>query len=500
MLDILTKIDEKALLFSKNSNRIRKKAIGQFFTPKKIAEYMAESINLEKDSINLLDPGAGNGILSCAILAKILGNKNIKKVNVDLYENDKAIIDLLTESLVEIEELYKNYGKKLEYNIINEDFIIYNSTKWTDKEYYGEYDIVISNPPYKKLRKDSIECNLMKELVFGQPNIYFLFMAMSIKMLKDSGQFIFITPRSYFCGSYFIKFRKWFTGNVNIEKVTTFLSRKSVFDKEKILQETVIVKGRKNTEQMKLIEVLNIINSDEMKIHERIFVDKKTVFDKTENCYIKIPTSLKQYNALEFVNKWGSHLRDLGFKVSTGKIVDYRNREHIIDGTDITDNKIPLIWNINLKNGKFIWPQKFKDKFQLIMKNEDKKGLIKNSNYIFIRRTSSKEEQKMIQVVQYNKEFLNTQFIGIENHVNYLYKIDREINETELIGLYIIFNSSIIDNYFRVLCGSTQVNATEINSMKFPSEFDILQIGNIGENIADLTTENCDEILISYFR
>ena len=106
----------------------------------------------------------------------------------------------------------------------------------------------------------------------------------------------------------------------------------------------------------------------------------------------------------------------------------------------------------------------------------------------------------MIQIVQYYKDMLNTDRIGIENHVNYMYKLNGQLDMLEMLGLYIIFNSKIIDNYFRVLCGSTQINATEINSMKLPSQGEIKNLGRIGQKIKDLSSDKCDNILLDYFK
>lgn len=496
ILDILNDIEEDAIKFSSASDRFKKKAIGQFFTPKDIAKYMASLVEIEYKEVSILDPGAGSGILSCALLYELLNNREVFKVHVDLYEIDKEVLPLLENSFSRMKNIYEENGKSLVYNIKNKDFIIENSSKWEDKSFEGIYDIVIANPPYKKLRKKDRESMLMSSIIYGQPNIYFLFMAIAIKLLKENGQFVFLTPRSYFCGAYFIKFREWFICNNNIEKISMFDSRKTVFLKEQVLQETVILKGRKSKKQNDKIETRRIYDIKLGKISDAILVEKSIALDDTGYYYIKIPSTEEEYDSLKFVHRWTNSLDDLRIKVSTGKVVDFRSKNEIFNDTKITKNTYPLIWDINLKNGVFVWPIKYKKKYQLITSNSK---TICNLNYLLIRRITSKEENKRIQIVQYYKEMLETDRIGIENHVNYMYKINGELNQLELLGLFVIFNSSIIDNYFKILCGSTQINATEINTMKLPHAKDIENIGKIAEQIKPLTSDKCNNILLSYF-
>ena len=105
------------------------------------------------------------------------------------------------------------------------------------------FDIIVSNPPYFKLPIDDKRAVAAKAVINGHPNIYAIFMAISARLLKENGQLIFITPRSYASGSYFKLFREYFFKIIEIDKVHLFVSRKDTFNRDKVLQETVIIKG-----------------------------------------------------------------------------------------------------------------------------------------------------------------------------------------------------------------------------------------------------------------
>lgn len=80
----------------------------------------------------------------------------------------------------------------LDYKIYSKNFIVENHFAWTGIVPNQKYDIVISNPPYKKIGKNDPEARVMENIVYGQPNLYFLFMAMAARLLKENGEFIFI--------------------------------------------------------------------------------------------------------------------------------------------------------------------------------------------------------------------------------------------------------------------------------------------------------------------
>lgn len=80
----------------------------------------------------------------------------------------------------------------------------------------------------------------MKDICFGAPNLYFLFMQMSLFNLLDNGEMVYIVPRSWTSGAYFTKFRKKFLSEGSLEYIHLFESRNKVFTKENVLQETMI--------------------------------------------------------------------------------------------------------------------------------------------------------------------------------------------------------------------------------------------------------------------
>jgi len=149
-----------------------------------------------------------------------------------------------------------------------------------------------------------------------------------------------------------------------------------------------------------------------------------------------------------------------------------------------------LLWMHNMKGIKTIWPEnKNKKPIAIKVTENSKKLLLPVKNYVLVRRFSSKEEARRL----HSSVFLESEFpheaIGIENHLNYIHKPGRHLSVNEAYGISAILNTAIVDNYFRTLNGNTQVNATDIRSLPFPSIKDVKRIGQVVHKKLDANTE-----------
>jgi len=271
MRDLPTKYSNQALLdytesltdlyINSTSDQYRKKK-GQYFTPKEISLFMVKQFfDIDKkEKIEILDPGAGIGVFESAFCEYIKTfNKNIK-MSFDLYETDIDLIPLLRLNLKACEDCMIDEGFEVSFRIFNEDFILsnacaFNNQKETHDSIRGRYDLVISNPPYYRLRKDSLQAAEMSSFVDCPPNIYPLFMTLSAKLLKNSGQMTILTPRSYCSGVYFKKFRKSFFKMVKPYRIHLFDSRKEIFKRYNVLQENIILTAVKSSKEQKNITI-----------------------------------------------------------------------------------------------------------------------------------------------------------------------------------------------------------------------------------------------------
>ncbi len=491
-------------LYSINHSIKHRKQKGQFFTPHRVGKFMANMFEIKKNSIRILDPGAGTGVLSAAFCERLIKLDSTFKITMDTYENDIRLLPFLRATLESCKEVLGNHGSKVNYNIYEQDFILNNvdclnsdTLLWQQSDTIS-YDFAISNPPYYKLDKNSPQALAMKEWVCSQPNIYTLFMTLSASMLKPGGQMVFITPRSFCSGLYYKKFRRWFLTNVKLSHIHLFESRKEIFDKDDILQENIILKVKKQKKQIhdRRIVISTSRNKHFEKVKKITVPETSVICNKTEESLVRIPSCSVDLAILDTVERWPVTLRDLGLEVSTGLVVAFRAKKFLTEKIGDNGESVPLLWMHNMKGMRTVWPaNKNKKPSAIKISTGSERLLLPVENYVLLRRFSSKEQARRLHATVFFESEFPYRAVGIENHLNYLHK-HGGLSIDEAHGLSTILNTSIVDNYFRLLNGNTQVNATDIRSLPFPEMKDIRTIGRIvREKLASDETLDPDSII-----
>lgn len=458
--------------YNSQNTKSSKKGKGQFFTPSSVATFMAGLSNNSKESISILDPGAGIGILSIAIIERLIKDTNVKNIKLVCYETDREILPVLKKLLEETKRDLKS-SISFEYSIIEEDFVKSNANKLTVNlsNYSGSddslFDIIISNPPYFKLNKSDLQMAKFRDIISGQPNIYFLFMAISAKLLADGGEMIFITPRSFCSGLYYSKFRKWIIDKVNFEKIHLFDSRKELFAFESVLQENIITKfTKKNVEKIKISKTFNGDFSQMQTIEVSI---KDVVYRSNGHIFFRIPSNEEELRVVRGLDKLPFNFYKLGVKISTGKVVAFRNRKFL--QKEMTKDSIPLLWMHNIKNGRIKWPLSHKDKAIAIKNTNESKWLLQEAgNYLVLKRFTTKEQKKrFVTAYIFKEDFSKHGYFALDNMINYIHRPNNQLTKNQIKGIAKYLDLPAVDLYFRVLNGHTQVNANEVYALPFPS-------------------------------
>ena len=97
---LLSTVEKSRLRISKATESRKKSKLGQFFTPARIAQFMAELfVQTTGNNCRLLDAGAGIGSLSAAFLERLVsGGFDFKRVELDAFEIDETLHPYLTRT------------------------------------------------------------------------------------------------------------------------------------------------------------------------------------------------------------------------------------------------------------------------------------------------------------------------------------------------------------------------------------------------------------------
>jgi adenine-specific DNA-methyltransferase len=179
---------------------------------------------------------------------------------------------------------------------------------------------------------------------------------------------------------------------------------------------------------------------------------------------------------MERMSRFSATLAELGLEVSTGRVVDFRAREFL--RKDPERGTVPLIYPCHFEDGFVHWPLTGAKKPNAIVSSDETEDLLVSAGYyVLTKRFSAKEERRRIVGVIYDPTRVDAPLVGFENHLNYFHARGHGLAPDLARGLAVFLNSSLLDRYFRLFSGHTQVNAADLRRMRYPSREQMLRLG-----------------------
>lgn len=445
------------------------KKLGQFMTPPDVALFMAQRC-LPAESlevVRILDPAAGAGILPAAVIECLLNQPRLpKQIHIILFEIDGRLVPVLRRLTERMRRLARSRGVIMKTSINNRDFLL--SSVATTRQPIA--DIIIANPPYFKLNITDPRALTHAYAVYGQPNIYGLFMAVCANLLAPYGRWCFITPRSWTNGLYFAAMRRHLFSWLYIDAMHVFESRRDHFIDDKILQEAMITWATTHAQPNTEIVISSSNGSSDLARARLLRLPLKQVIGQDDEQVVALPTGKPTIESM----RWNATLSTYGIKVSTGPVVAFRAKQYIHEVE--SGNSVPLLWMQHIDHMKIRWP--IKKKGEHINSNAETAWmLVPNTNIVVMRRFSPKEDDRRITAAPFLAGTLPGSMLGLENHTNYIYRPGGELSDEEVRGLSAFLNSRAVDKYFRTIAGNTQVNATDLRKLPLPPLDLLVSIG-----------------------
>jgi len=476
----------------------QRKTRGIYLTPVQAADFMSGRIAATGRRIRILDPAAGAGILCCvAVEALVSRQRKPDMIELVTYE---VVGDLIPPLRAVLDYLARwcrdRHGTAVRVRIEAEDFILTNADAvrrgglFSSCAQTAKFDVVIANPPYFKIGKSDPRAIAVPAAVHGQPNIYALLMAVGAALLRSGGGFVLIIPRSFASGPYFRRFRAVFFDMVRPTRIHVFDSRRDAFRRDEVLQENVILSGTRQDRWHENGARANLVLSSSPGVagiddaESRELPVGEALDLASRDRILRLPICDTDDRALTLVDSWSTSLHGLGLNVSTGPVVPFRATGLVAREGKVPASHAPLLWMNHVRAMRATWPLN-RHKPEYIERAGAETLLVPNRNYVLLRRFSAKEEARRLTAAPWIAADLSIADIGLENHLNYVHRPGGMLSEDEAWGLAALYNSHLLDTWFRAINGNTQVSATELRAMPLPDHDSIVALGQRVKHRAD---------------
>ncbi|HFE65500.1 hypothetical protein B1H10_00185 [candidate division KSB1 bacterium 4484_188] len=450
-------------------------ALGIYYTPPALVERLIwniDSLGFDWKNSKIIDPACGGSAFLSPIAIRI------KEKYLEDNPNDfNGLLDVLITNLSGVEVDYFaawisqrileltlfdvcfTVGRKLP-NLIK----IGDALKILDKEYHN-YDLVIGNPPFGKIKLSGEMRKKYSQSLFGHANLYGLFTHLAINLNNSNGIIAYVMPTSFLGGQYFKSLRKFISQKYNLVRIDFINKRNGIFDQ--VLQEIALVVFKENSHlQASSVSISNL-------------TPLENEFKFNVNDVGKYPLNMsggypwiipRNYSNKELLLKSTiSHytLSDYGFTVSTGQLVWNRFKEQL--KSEAGENRLPLIWaECILSDGSFVFRSTQKNHKAFFEVKNNQEFLITRKPCILVQRTTAMEQNRRIVAAVIPEAFFSIYKKGvvIENHLNVITSNGKNKVSFEVMAK--LLNSKIVDELFRCISGSVAVSAYELSFLPLP--------------------------------
>lgn len=469
-------LDPRRLEISARLDRSQRSALGQFLTPSSVADFMAGLFPEPTGAVRLLDAGAGIGSLTAAFIGRWGRQASIETT---AYELDPAMRAGLAETLAVCGGASR---------IVETDFIedAVNALQFGTG---ARYTHAILNPPYKKINSASRHRHLLRAAGIETVNLYSAFVALALALLVPGGQMVAIIPRSFCNGPYYQPFREFLLARAHIRHIHLFEARDQAFRDDAVLQENVILRlerdGAPGT-----VTVSTSTDDRFADYVENEYPFSAIVFPCDLEAFIHIPTDAAMASP-EWPAACTATLAELGIDVSTGPVVDFRLKAELRDLPE--PDCVPLLYPAHFSGTDIAWPKPGGRKPNALRHTDDtRKWLFPAGCYVAVRRFSSKEEKRRVVAAVVPDTLAQHGLIGFENHLNVFHASRRGLPAELARGLAVYLNCTAVDRAFRLFSGHTQVNATDLRRLRYPSRDALIELGKWTAAQSETSTDATD--------
>lgn len=476
-----------------------RKELAMYFTPPSLTEGLLEDLveqGVDFSERSFMDPACGGAAFLAPIALRMRTalkrrgfterqilkhiEKHLHGCDLDEYlcELSKHFLLMALHQEIQVARYVPQFNVRAANSLVSLDGLL------------GKMDIVVCNPPYRKMT--AAELAPLRErygnVIKGQSNLYCLFIALCVRLLRIGGRAALVTPTSFLSGQYFGLLRKYLLDNTHVEHIGMVSDRQGVFiDVE---QETALtVLRRRATSSTPSLARANVS-----------VVSGTGRYTSVGQCTLPsasaawpIPRSLEDVELLQVATLSKFRLSDYGYRVRIGAYVWNRDGRPKYDSLRDAQRAnahtaMPLVWSRDIVSKRVVRLEDtctYDGEHRFVDLGDRKHSSVVTSRCVVMQRVTSNDQPRRLVAAAVSPGVFSTYggFIG-ENHVVIL---EAMAGRPELppIELAKLLSTHLVDRYFRCISGATNVSAFELNQLALPDPRKLRDAAASGRSIDD---------------
>ncbi|WP_442783224.1 HsdM family class I SAM-dependent methyltransferase [Collimonas fungivorans] len=483
-------------MYAMLSDENYRKTMAMFFTPTSLTNGLLDDLanqGVDFESQHFFDPACGGAAFLAPIAIRMRGSLKMKgvaarrilmHVESHLYGTD------IDETLCELSRHFLRMALHTEIceTGYQPQFKVHQADSLVElAPMFGKIDVVVCNPPYRKMASNEFDGlrELYDDVIEAQPNIYGLFIGLSVRLLKEGGLAALVTPTSFLSGQYFRKLRTFLVQNTEVAHIGMVSGRQGVFiDVE---QETALTVFRRTSPSNRLQTTAKIS-----------VVSGSGQYENVGNCTLRnagavwpIPRSIEDVRLLKIAGISKFRFSDYGYRIRIGSYVWNRDkRSKYASISEVKKAKaytaLPLLWSRDISQDgriEFDGEEMTGEEHRFVdLGNKNHRSAVTRPSVVLQRVTSNDQPRRLVAAPVPAQLFaMYGGFVG-ENHIVILEQDDDNpaLNPSDMSKL---LSTSTIDRYFRCISGAINVSAFELAQLALPDPARIKQEVRMGSSM-----------------
>lgn len=487
--DILTGAFWLSSVYAALLDKEQRKASAMYFTPPYLSNRILDNAGSHLLSGKIIDPACGGAAFLAPAAQRIANHlaSNGKRSKAILSHIEKHLFGLETDPfLCKLSTTFLRMvlAEHIEATGLEPKFNVHCGDGLSAlPDTVGTFDLVLSNPPYRKMTREEIEplIDAYGSIVVGQPNLYSLFIKRASELVKPGGKSILLTPMSFLSGKSFSKLRLAMVNSGHINRLDLIHDKTGVFLWAE--QDAVVTVWVKHKEQ-KAADIYCLSLDGAAKFTGHLII-------RNSGAPWPIPRQTQDAELLGLFTNLKYTLQTYGYQAKTGAIVIHRDKRNRYDSATAgkkAKQLVPLIWQRDIgTDGVLHFGEDLAAAERFIdMATLGTPSIVKRPAVAMQRVTSSNQTRRLICAPI--PEILRSRFGGVagENHVCLIEQVsDNTAVTPELLSE--ILRTETVDRLFRCISGATNVSSYELLHLPLPDPELVIQALTKGHSIDEAT-------------